>query len=235
MPSRPVSIEVEPIGIASRAGVSVVTAVATSAPDDLDALFDGLEDALAEDRLSPADIVRNRLFAPSRELRDWASAARFARLAGQARCATSSYIDERRFRLVDGIRMDSVAIVGAGDAKIVVEHDPRQPPCRYVATGELVFLSGLTSMRPGLAAQLDEIGTRLDDTLATASAQVGGRVRPTRAAAWIHRSISLGDVAELAERVGLGGMPIEIERCDGFSKPGKLIELEVDAATVSPM
>lgn len=225
----PVEITVEPVGIGSRTGVSIVTAVPSTEPAALDALFEALETALAGAGLQPADVVRNRLLAASRPVRDTASALRFRRLTGPARCATSSYIDQTWFAGGDGVRLDTIAFRGTAATKLAIEHDPMQPPCQLVATGDLVFLSGLTSTEPELHVQIQRIRARLADTLALAEARLGHPVRPTAATVYIHRSVGLDELADLAEMVGIVGVPLAVGRCDGFSKPGKLLELEIDA------
>ncbi len=225
----PVEIAVEPFGIASRTGVSIVTAVPTTDPATLDALFAALQTTLADAGLQPADVVRNRVLAASRPAREAASALRFRRFAGPARCATSSYIDQSRFAGGDGVRLDTIALRGTAATKVAVEHEPPQPPCQLVATGDLVFLSGLTSPDPELHVQIQQIRVRLADTLALAATTLGRAVRPTAATLFVHRSVGLDELADFVEMVGIVGVQLDVGRCDGFSKPGKLLELEVDA------
>lgn len=225
----PVAVQVEPYGIADRTGVSILAAVPTTEPDTLDALFAALETALADAGLAPTDVVRNRVLAASRPVRDTVSALRFQRFAGPARCATSSYIDGNRFAGGDGVRLDTIALRGTAATKVAVEHHPRQPPCQLVATRDLVFLSGLTSTDPELHVQIQQIRVRLADTLALAAMRLGRAVRPTSATVFVHRSVGLDELADLAEMVGIVGIPLAIGRCDGFSQPGKLVELEIDA------
>ena len=59
--------------------------------------------------------------------------------------------------------------------------------------------------------------------------QLGRAVRPTAATVFVHRSVGLDELADLAEMVGIVGIPLAVGRCDGFSQPGKLVELEIDA------
>jgi hypothetical protein len=225
-----VEVAVEPVGIASRTGVSIATAVATSDPAALEALFAALEAALADNGLSPADIVRNRLIAATRPMRNTASALRFARWTGAARSATSSYIDPNRFAGGDGVHLDTLALRGTAATKLVIENDPPPPPARLIATGDLVFLSGLTSTEPELFVQVQRIRGRLAESLARAADLLGRPVRPTAATVYVDRSVGLDELADLAEMVGIVGVPLAVARCDGFSTPGKLLELEIDAA-----
>ena len=225
----PVEIEVEPYGIGNRTGIAIVAGASTTDAETLDAIFAAMETALDSYRMGPADVVRNRILAASRPARDAISALRFRRLAGSARCATSSYIDLTRFAGGDGVRVDTIALRGTAATKTATEHDPPQPPCRFVTTGDLVFLSGLTSPEPELHVQIQRVRVRLTETLALAAAQLGRDVRPTAATLFLHRSVGLDELVDLAQMVGIVGIPLEIGRCDGFSKPGKLLELEIDA------
>ncbi len=227
-----VTVDTQPHAVASRAGVSVVATVDGTDADALDALLDAIEGSLLDHGLSLADVVRTRLHAATRAGRNAASVVRFRRLAGLARCATSSYIDPSLFASDRGVRLAAVALAGAAAGKIVVEYEPRQPPCRFVATGDLVFLSGVTSTEPGFAAQLDRIAPRIADNLRAAGDALGRQVSPTGVTAWVHRSLADGDLAGLDARLGLAGTPFAVMRCDGYSAPGKLIEVEVDAAAV---
>lgn len=198
--------------------------------DSLEAGLDALAAALDREGFAAGDVVRNRLFAATRAGRDAASAVRFERYAGPVRCATSSYVDASRFPGGDGARFETLVVAGAAADKIVVEREPLEPPCHFVASGDLVVLSGLTSTEPDLARQLAHIRARLGDVLALASARLGRPVQATVATAFVHRSVADALLPGLGARLGLGDLPLAFGRCDGYSKPGKLLELEVDAA-----
>jgi hypothetical protein len=225
----PVELAVEPVGIGNRTGFSIVTAVSSSAPGSMGAAFEALEAALVANGLGLADVVRSRIVAASRPARDAASAIRYRQLSGPARAATSSYIDEGRFAGGDGLRLDTVALRGTAATKIAVEREPPDVPCLYVATEDLLFFSGMTSFEPELDAQVRQIRARLADGLSRAEANFGRRVQPASAAVYVHRSVGLDELPDLAESVGIGGLPLAVERCDGFANPGKLLELEIDA------
>jgi enamine deaminase RidA (YjgF/YER057c/UK114 family) len=227
--SVPVEVTVEPAGIGNRTGFSIVTAVSSSTPGSLAAAFEAVEAALAAAGLGLADVVRSRIVAASRPARDAASAIRFRQLSGPARAATSSYIDESRFAGGDGPRLDTVALRGTAATKVAVEREPPDIPCLYVVTGDLLFFSGMTSFDPELEAQVRQIRARLAEGLSRAEANLGRRVRPASATVYVHRSVALDELADLAESVGVAGLPLAIERCEGFANPGKLLELEIDA------
>jgi enamine deaminase RidA (YjgF/YER057c/UK114 family) len=224
-----VDVEAQRVTVHDRAGVSVRAGVGTSGADDLEAMLGAVRAALDEHGLGLADVVRTRLHAATRAARDAASRVRFRHLAGPARCATSSYIDPSRFSGGDGAALWLLALEGARVDKVVVEYEPAQPPCRFVASGGLVFLSGVTSSDPTFDDQLARIAARIGETLAIAGERLGAPVRPSAVQAWVHRDLAPSALADLGERLALGGVPLAMERCDGYSAPGKLIEVEVDA------
>jgi hypothetical protein len=125
--------------------------------------------------------------------------------------------------------MEGRALEDAGRTKISVEFDPPQPPCRYVATGDLVFLSGFTATVPTFGEQLDNIRPRIAETMEMATERLGRSVRPVSVHAYIHRDVDPGNEQALLERLGLGGVPLTIGRAEGYSSLGKFIEVEVDA------
>jgi hypothetical protein len=203
----------------------------SSAEADLEATYNAIERALGERGMGLPDVVRTRLFGATREARDAGSKVRFRRLSGPARCATSSYIVPSLFPSGDGIRMEGLALEDAGRTKIAVEYEPLQPPCRYVATGDLVFLSGFTATVPTFEEQLDNIRPRIAETIEMATQRLGRQVRPVAVSTYIHREVDPGDSDAMPQRLGLGGVPLTIGRADGYSSPGKFIEVEVDAVT----
>ena len=181
-------------------------------------------------RLSLADVVRARMFASTRDVRDAASVVRFRWLRGPARCATSSYLLPARFPTGDGASVELLALTGASQAKVVDEYEPPQGPCRFVAARGRVFFSGLTSTRETLGGQLEHIHRRLEENRAAAAGRLGLPGAPLRAACYVHRSVDRDVATAVAGLVGLSADSIGIHRVDGFSTPGKLLELEVDDA-----
>jgi hypothetical protein len=224
-----VTIDVQPVSRGDRSGAWFTATASSSSEADLEATYDAIDRALGERGMGLPDVVRTRLLAASREGRDAASKVRFRRLSGPARCATSSYIDPSLFTSGDGVRVEGIALQDAGQSKITVEFEPRQPPCRYVATGDLVFLSGFTATVPTFGEQLDNIRPRIAETIEMASARLGRAVHPVAVTAYIHRDVDPGPADELVDRLGLAGVPLTVGRCEGYSSLGKLIEVEVDA------
>jgi hypothetical protein len=205
---------------------------AGGAPDVAERLFDLAQAALHARGLTLADTVRSRLHAASREGRNAASPIRFTRLGGRARCATSSYIDRRRFPAGTGLAIELLAMTGAAELKIVDEYEPPQAPCRFVAVDGHVFFSGLTSREATADVQLAEIGRRLQENRHQAAARLGAVTSPGGASCHVDRSVARDLRPELGRIVGLPAAHIRIREVDGFSLPGKLLELEVDDTLV---
>ena len=216
--------------LAGRAATWLEIEGPSTAPDDLERIFDALERELAERGFTFADIVRSRMTAATREGRASASAVRLRRMSIPFPCATSSYIDPSALEGPDGIRLATLVVRGAGVDKSAIEHHPSPPPWKFVTTGDLAFLSGITSPADGFATQVPEIRARVLATLVMAGEGIGRPVRPTTVSAYVGRSVALEPIGDLAALIGLDGTPIAVRRCDGFATPASLIEIEIDAA-----
>jgi len=227
-----IMVEVQPLERAGRRGVWFTGTVDSSDPAQVDALMDSIDAALREHGLSGlADIVRTRILAASRPARDAGSKIRASRLLnGPGASASSSYIEPRLFPAGDGVRFEGMALADAGDGKVIVKYEDGSPLCRYVATGDLVFNTGVTSTSPTFEEQLANLVPRMAETIRLAGERLGRPVRPTSVTAFVDRTVDPGSGASLADRLGLSGVPMTIGRCDGFTTVGKLIEVEVDAA-----
>jgi enamine deaminase RidA (YjgF/YER057c/UK114 family) len=185
--------------------------------------------------LSLDDTVRTRLWGRDRAARDGGSGERLKVLSGQARAASSSYISPSHFDSAGAVAVDLWAIRG-GAQKTVKEYDPPIVPPRYIATGGLVFLSGVTWDKGTLDEQLDKILPRIGGSLQDAGASWANVVRLS---CFLHRSqtvqaLRTGILKILgAERGKLlsGEAPVAVEYSlvDGYSTPGKLIEIETMA------
>jgi len=106
-------------------------------------LFARFNTALNAHGLSLDDTVRTRLWGRDRAARDGGSGERVKVLSGQARSASSSYISPSHFDSEGAVAVDLWAMRGAAE-KTVQEYDPPIVPPRYITTGGLVFLSGVT-------------------------------------------------------------------------------------------
>ena len=117
--------------------------------------------------------------------------------------------------------------------KTVKEYDPPIVPPRYIVTSGLVFLSGVTWDTGTLDEQLDAILPRIDGSLQDAGTSWAHVVKLSF---FLHRSQAVQALRTGLQRVLgaecgrlLGGeAPVEVTYSfvDGYSTPGKLIEIE---------
>lgn len=185
--------------------------------------------------LSLDDTVRTRLWGRDRAARDGGSGARVQILTRMARAASSSYISPSHFDSAGVVAVDLWAMRGAAQ-KTVQEYDPPIVPPRYIATGDLVFLSGVTCDTGTLDEQLDVILPRIGGSLQDAGTSWAHVVTLS---CFLHRSQTVQDlrtgilrVLGAEGRTLLGGeVPVAVEYSfvDGYSTPGKLIEIETTA------
>lgn len=210
-----------------------VSAESTPGPDagaETEALYEQLGARLGDYGLSLADTVRSRTWAVDRDSRDRASKVRSRVLSGPARSSSSSYIAPDRFTGPGRVGMDLLAWRPSSDeAKEVFEHDPPQVPLRYCTVGSLVVLSGVTAVLPTLAEQtaniLATVGAWLDEAGSgwTGVAHLG---------LYHHRSVTSDEVAhELRRHVDVEPHQVVYVPVDGYSRPGKLLEVEATATT----
>jgi len=198
-------------------------------------LFRRFEVELEGFGLSLADTVRTRLWGRDREARDKGSGERVKILSGPARSASSSYICPSHFDSGGTVAIDLWAMRGAG-AKRVREYEPPIVPPRYVVLDGVVFLSGVTSEVGSLSQQLGSILPRIEGSLSDSGVSWD---KVVRISCFVHRSEKLQDLREgmlrvLGTKVGklLGGeasADVEYGFVDGYSTPGKLVEIETTA------
>jgi enamine deaminase RidA (YjgF/YER057c/UK114 family) len=198
-------------------------------------LFAHFNTALNSHGLSLDDTVRTRLWGRDRAARDGGSGERVQILAGKARSASSSYISPSHFDSEGAVAVDLWAIRGATQ-KTVQEYDPPIVPPRYIAAGGIVFLSGVTWDTGTLDEQLDAILPRIGGSLQDAGASWAHVVKLS---CFLYRSQTVQDLRTGILRV-LGSEPgkmiagkapaaVEYSFVDGYSTPGKLIEIETTA------
>lgn len=200
---------------------------AASAGDEATALFHCFDDELRRDGLSLDDTVRTRLWARDRESRDLASIERRRVLSGRARSTSSSYIAPAHFDSDGRVAVDLLAMIssGAHAQKRVVEYDPPIVPIRFLEYDGVVFLSGVTSIQPTLAGQLENILTRIETSLADAGSSWG---KVAQVSFYLHRDQAVDEVRRLfSARVEASIRVNEVILVDGYSAEGKLCEVEV--------
>jgi enamine deaminase RidA (YjgF/YER057c/UK114 family) len=194
-------------------------------------LFDRARSVLAAHNLSlDRNVVRSRVFGRTRQARNAVSNVRGRTFFGSARAATSSFISPAHFSAAADVALDLVAMsapIGGGERK-VAEHNPPQPFIRHLCWGPMVFLAGMTcETLPTLREQYTDILARAGALLTETGC---GWNNVVRVSFFLHKSEdpqALLDGIATTATVPLDNA--EIEQVEGYSRPGKLIEIEITA------
>jgi enamine deaminase RidA (YjgF/YER057c/UK114 family) len=202
---------------------------AATATVEAQRLFGQFNEELKPHGLSLDNAVRSRLWGRDRESRDLGSDERVKILSGKARSASSSYIAPNHFDSDAKIAVDLLAMKPSSQdmQKRIVEYDPPIVPIRFLVYDSVVVLSGVTTVLPTLAEQLDNILPRI-----TVSLQDGGSSwdRVARVSFYLHRSQTIEKLNELfGNRVKAPVAQREYCFVEGYSSAGKLCEVEVTA------
>jgi enamine deaminase RidA (YjgF/YER057c/UK114 family) len=174
--------------------------------------------------------VRTRIFGRSSAARTAGSNARAQALLGRSRAAGSSYVSVPHFSSAADVGLDLFAMAApAGNPpRRVTEHEPEQSFIRHLVWGPMVFLAGMTcETQPTVQAQCADILPRAGALLAETGCDWRNVVRLSF---FLQRDQDAD--ALLAGVAALAPVPLEhaeIEFVEGFSRPGKLIEIEVTA------
>ena len=174
--------------------------------------------------------VRTRIFGRTAAARTAGSDARAQALVGRSRAAGSSYICVPHFCSAADVGLDLFAMAApAGNPpRHVTEHEPEQSFIRHMVWGPMVFLSGMTCERyPTLRAQCADILPRAGALLRETGCDWRNVVRVSF---FLHRDQDPD--ALLSGIAALAPVPLEhaeIEFVEGFSRPGKLVEIEITA------
>jgi enamine deaminase RidA (YjgF/YER057c/UK114 family) len=210
-------------------GLSAEAGPAVSPGDGLRALLERFDAELRAVDLSLEDTLRTRLWARDRAGRDEASRARVEMLSGKRRSASSSFICPEHFESTGTVALDLLAVRSSGSAKTLCEYEPPIAPLRYLIWDDLVVLSGVTSEREGLSAQLDQILPAIGGSLVAAGVDWPDVVNVD---CFVHRSVSWEPVrAALRSVLGAARPRLSYSLVDGYSHPAKLCEIEVTACT----
>jgi len=175
--------------------------------------------------------VRTRLWGKDRESRDLGSNERVKVLSGKARSASSSYIAPGHFDSDARVGLDLLTMIPSrpGAEKTLKEYDPPIVPLRYLIYDSVVFLSGVTAVLPTLEDQLADILPRISGSLTDAGSSWN---KVVKVSFFLHRSQKLETFKELFRKHVRAEIPqMEYSFVDGYSAPGKLIEIEVTAMT----
>lgn len=192
-------------------------------------IFQRFEDELQQTGLSLDNTVRTRLWGRDRESRDQANEERFKTLTGKARSVSSSYYSPSHFASEARVALDLLALrpSRSGMEKFLKEYDPSLVPLRYLIYDSVVFLSGVTAILPTIEDQMANILPRISTSLADAGSSWENAAKVSF---YLHRSQSLEKLRALfREAINVDVPQMEYAFVDGYSNPGKLIEIEVTA------
>ena len=202
---------------------------AATATVEAQRLFGRFNEELKPHGLSLDNAVRSRLWGRDRESRDLGSDERVKILSGKARSASSSYIAPNHFDSDAKIAVDLLAMKPSSQdmQKRIVEYDPPIVPIRFLVYDSVVVLSGVTTVLPTLAEQLDNILPRISGSLKDGGSSWD---RVARISFYLHRSQTIEKLNELfGNRVKAPLAQREYCFVDGYSSAGKLCEVEVTA------
>ena len=202
---------------------------ASTTTEEARELFQRFDQELRAYGLSLDNTVRSRLWGRDRQSRDEGSNERVKALSGKARSASSSYIAPGHFDSDSRVAVDLLAMKPSRqDAqKHLVEYDPPIVPLRYLVYDSVVILSGVTTVLPTLAEQLDNILPRIESSLKAAGSSWN---KVARVSFFLHHSQQVETLKELFRRQVQAAIPqFEYSFVDGYSSEGKLCEVEVTA------
>jgi enamine deaminase RidA (YjgF/YER057c/UK114 family) len=158
------------------------------------------------------------------------SAVRGKMFTGAARAATSSFITTTHFDSNADVALDLYAMAAPAEGAVrqVTEHTPAQPYIKHLEWGPMVFLAGMTCEDyPTLKQQYEDILPRAAVLLKETGCEWQNVVR---IAFCLHKDEDpqalLAGVGELVP-VDLGNA--EVEFVEGYSRPNKLVEIEITA------
>jgi enamine deaminase RidA (YjgF/YER057c/UK114 family) len=175
-------------------------------------------------------IVRSRIWGRDAATRRIASDVRRLECTGLKRGATASFFDAER--LGDGVDMliDIFALsVKTNDARKVSQEyaTPVAAPL-FIGLEGMVFLSGNTDTSPKLEDQLVKIRDKIKIALQSSSAQWR---QVSLVSAFLSKTMNTLEAQRaIAATFPELSCPVTITSVDGFSSPGKLIEIEVTAS-----
>ena len=210
--------------------LSLIGAADGSVEEETAQIIDEALEIIREEGLDKRHIVRSRLFTDSRANRQIASDVRRATLVGPLRGSSSSFFDARRLPEDGRVRLDLSVLVPRDPraAKTVVDYDPAIAPPRYVTLDGLVFLSGITDVTPGLAAQVGAIRVAIDQSLSMA----GTRMAQAKImSVFLAREEDPREALQLIDK-HFADCPVTpvLTQVGGYSAPEKRIEIEISAS-----
>ena len=200
-----------------------------SAAAQLAGILQACDRDLAGAGLALENGVRHRVWTRSRAARDASNDARARLIAGQRRCATSSFIDAGRFISGADVALELLAQVPAARAeRRLVDFAPPRRYAHYLVQDGLVFVSGMAESGDGLVQQFERALAEVRRALDLESLQWTNVLsaslfieRGTADAAWLMRRFADALPGPLAD--------VTCEEVDGLASTDKHLEIEVTA------
>ncbi len=197
--------------------------------EEADALFTRFAEVLAAHGLGLENTIRSRIWGADSEARTACSAARTRTLTGPARAATSSYIAPAHLDSAARVAMDLIALRPApGEVKTVTEQDPPQGVIKWLTVGDLLVLPGMSCNEGGsFENQAEEILGRITASLGEAGCGWSDVCQIT----FVHEhSVPHDDILAAFGRESEQMPPhVALLPAQGYSRPGKLLEIEATA------
>lgn len=200
------------------------------APDEqLRDIFAGFEQELNGIGLSLDNGVRHRLWTRTREAREASNDIRAQLIAGNRRCATSSFISRDIFAAGGDVAVEMIAQVPAATpVRRLVDFSPPRRYARYLVQDGLMFVSGMAEEGDSLEAQFDRAMEEVivamrrelvawNDVFSGQLFLERGDVDPT----WL--------LQRFRDAVGADLPHLDCKEVDGLASPGKHLEIEITA------
>lgn len=203
---------------------------AGKAPDaQLAGIVDELDSALRSVGLSLETAVRHRVWTRDRQAREATNDARARLITGNRRCATSSFIDSRRFVSAADVAMELVAqYPGRDNRRRLVDFEPPRRYAHYLVQDGLFFMSGMAESGATLDEQFDKAFGEVRHGMSMEGVSWHDVLS---ASLFIERGH--GDPAWLIERLR-NAVPVALpyvacEQVDGLASADKHLEIEITA------
>lgn len=216
------------------AGLGLISLYQEGAPgrspaDQLAGVLEACDRRLGEFGLSLENAVRHRLWTRDRRAREESNDIRARLIAGNRRCATSSFIDRDRFASAGDVSVELWAqFPTSAPCRRLVDFDPPRRYAHYLVQDDILHLSGMA-----------ETGATIDTQFDNAFGEVV-RAMAMEKVAWADvLSASLfierghGEPQWLIERfrqaAGTDVPFVECEPVDGLASTDKHLEIEITA------
>lgn len=197
--------------------------------DQLADVLDRLDRQLRGLGLSLENAVRHRLWTRTRQARDETNDIRAELIAGERRCATSSFISQDIFVGHGDVAVELIAQVPAtAPHRRLVDFDPPRRYAHYLVQDGLLFVSGMAEEGRTMDEQFDKAFAELTRAMSLEHA-----VWPDVLSASLFVERGQGEARWLLDRFR-AAVPVTVPcvdctTVDALASPGKHLEIEITA------